>query len=260
MVGQDAHAPPLVLLHGWPQTWFAWRDTMAALSDRFRVIAPDLRGLDLTERPAGGSDKRTIAADIQALIAHAAGGRATIVGHDTGGKAALVLAHLHPDTFERLVLVDCLVPGTENGDALNGGAWHYGFPRAPDIPEMPTAGRERDFLRAQIRAWSFGREAVSEDANTEYARHYATPGGMAAGVATYRALREDAALVASFPRTLAMPVLAIAGRHGVGERLAEGLAGRTERLSRVVVDECGHFVAEEAPEVFRRELARFLGV
>lgn len=175
-----------------------------------------------------------------------------------GGKAALVLAHLHPECVERLVLVDCLVPGTENGDALNGGAWHYGFHMAPCIPEMLTAGRERDYLRAQIRAWSFRKDAVSEAAITEFARHYATPGGMAAGFAYYRALRADAALVASFPQKLAMPVLAIAGRQGVGPRLAEALEGRSERLSRVVVEECGHFVAEEAPEVFRKELVRFL--
>ena len=127
--------PPLVLLHGWPQTWAAWRGTIAALSDRFTIIAPDLRGLGLSERTVSGYDKRTIAEDIRALIDHEAGGRAGVVGHDMGGKAAYVLAHLHPDRISRLVLADCLLPGTENMDPLRGGAWHYGFHMARDIPE-----------------------------------------------------------------------------------------------------------------------------
>jgi hypothetical protein len=85
--------PNVVLLHGWPQTWFAWRNVMEQLSSRFTLIAPDLRGVRLTERPSSGYDKRTIAADIRALIDEAAGGHAHVVGHDMGGKAAFMLAH-----------------------------------------------------------------------------------------------------------------------------------------------------------------------
>ncbi len=112
--------PTVILLHGWPQTWFAWRDTMERLSSRFTVIAPDLRGTGLSERTSTGYDKRTIAADIRALVVHVAGERAHVVAHDMGGKAAYVLAHLHPECIEKLVLVDCLIPGTENMDTLRG--------------------------------------------------------------------------------------------------------------------------------------------
>jgi pimeloyl-ACP methyl ester carboxylesterase len=250
---------PLVLLHGWPQTWAAWRATMAAFSDRFTVIAPDLRGLGLSERTPSGYDKRTIAEDIRALIALEAGGRATVVGHDMGGKAAFVLAHLYPDSVARLVLVDCLVPGTENTDALRGGAWHYGFHMAPDVPEMLTAGRERAYIREQIRAWSYKKDAVSEDAITEHAQHYASPGGMTAGFNYYRALPIDAALVATFvERHLPMPVLTIAGQYGVESKLADALRGRVPNLTAVIAEHSGHFVAEEAPEFFQAQLERFL--
>ncbi len=119
--------PNVVLLHGWPQTWFAWRSTMERLCARFTLIAPDLRGLGLSERTAAGYDKKTIAGDVRALIDQTAGGRAHVVGHDMGGKAAFMLAHLHPEHVEKLVLVDCLIPGTENMDALRGGAWHSDF-------------------------------------------------------------------------------------------------------------------------------------
>lgn len=251
--------PALVLLHGWPQTWFSWLGTMRSFADRFTVIAPDLRGLGLSERTAVGYDKRTVAEDIKALIDHEAGGRVVVVGHDMGGKAAYVLAHLHPDTVSRLVLVDCLLPGTENADALHGGAWHYGFHMAPDIPEMLTAGRERDYIRAQIRAWSHRKDAVTEAAVTEYARHYATPGGMTAGFDYYRALPRDAVLMASFgERTLAMPVLAVAGRQSVAGRLGSALRSRSAHLSEVLVEACGHFVAEEAPGPFHDAIRHFL--
>ncbi|GAB6845345.1 pimeloyl-ACP methyl ester carboxylesterase [Methylorubrum rhodinum] len=251
--------PPVVLLHGWPQTWFAWRDTMERLSGSFTLIAPDLRGIGLSERTAAGYDKRTLAADIAALIVEAAGGRAHVVGHDMGGKVAFALAYLHPERVDRLVMVDCAVPGTESGDALRGGAWHYGFHMAPGFPEMLTRGRERDYIRAQIRAWSHRPDAVTEAAITEYARHYATPGGMTAGFNLYRALPDDAALAASFgQRRLDMPVLTIGGRHSVGDRLAAAMRPRATRLESLVAEGSGHFVAEEEPAFFCEHVGRFL--
>lgn len=251
--------PAVILLHGWPQTWFAWRDVMERLTSRFTLIAPDLRGLGLSERTPGGYDKRTIATDVRALIDAAAGGRAHVVGHDMGGKAAFMLAHLYPDHVDKLVLVDCLVPGTENMDASRGGAWHYGFHMAPEFPEMLTKGRERDYIASQIRAWSHKKDAVSESSISEYARHYATEGGMTAGFAYYRALRDDAAVVASFPgRSLNMPVLSIAGRYGVGAKLEVALRSHAADLTALIAEDSGHFVAEEAPEFFCEKVGEFL--
>ena len=103
--------PVVILLHGWPQTWFAWHGLMPHLATRFRVIAPDLRGTGLSERTKSGYDKRTIAEDVRALIVHAGVTQAHVVGHDMGGKAAYVLAHLYPEIVAKLVLVDCLLPG-----------------------------------------------------------------------------------------------------------------------------------------------------
>lgn len=251
--------PNVILLHGWPQTWFAWRSTMERLCSRFTLIAPDLRGLGLSERTAAGYDKQTIAGDVRALIDEAAGGRAHVVGHDMGGKTAFMLAHFHPEHVEKLVLVDCLIPGTENMDSLRGGAWHYGFHMAPEFPEMLTKGRERDYIAAQIRAWSHRKDAVPENAIAEFARHYASAGGMTAGFNYYRALKDDAAAAASLKgRKLDMPVLAIAGRHGVGERLADALRPQTKNLRSAIVDDSGHFVADEAPEQFCAQIEGFL--
>lgn len=251
--------PVVVLLHGWPQTWFAWRNTMERLSSRFTVIAPDLRGTGLSERTPTGYDKRTIAADISGLIALVGGGRAHVVGHDMGGKAAYMLANLQPERIDKLVLVDCLVPGTENMDALRGGAWHYGFHMAKGIPEMLTEGREREYIAAQIRAWSYRKDAVTDAVISEAARHYASPGGMTAGFNYYRTLADDARLAASFEgKPLQMPILAIAGRHGVGEKLASALRKQAGNLTQVIAEESGHFVADEAPDFFCDQVVRFL--
>jgi pimeloyl-ACP methyl ester carboxylesterase len=251
--------PVVILLHGWPQTWFAWRNVMPRLANRFTAIAPDLRGVGLSERTQGGYDKRTVAEDLRALIAHLGAADAYVVGHDMGGKAAYTLAHLYPTIVSKLVLVDCLLPGTENMDALRGGAWHYGFHMAPDIPEMLTKGRERDYISAQIKAWSHKKDAVGEEAISEYARHYAAPGGMTAGFNYYRALREDASLATTLrDRKLSMPVMTITGRYGVGDKLANALHAEANNLSNVVAEDSGHFVAEEAPEFFSEKLMAFL--
>lgn len=250
--------PVLLLLHGWPQTSFAWHRIMPRLARQFAVIAPDLRGTGLSDCPPKGYDKRTIAEDARALIAHFGASAAHVVGHDMGGKAAYVLAHLYPECVSKLVLVDCLVPGTENMDALRGGAWHYGFHMAPDIPEMLTRGRERDYIRAQIRAWSHDKGAIGEAAISEYARHYAAPGRMTAGFNLYRALREDAQLVVTLRgKELSMPVMTVAGRFSVGNRLAEAIREEAPHLISVIAD-CGHFVAEEVPDFFCSRLEAFL--
>lgn len=251
--------PLVLLLHGWPQTWFAWREVMPKLAKRFTVVAPDLRGVGLSECPPSGYDKRTIAQDLRALIAHQGAAVAHVVGHDMGGKAAYVLAHVEPKIVKSLVLVDCLLPGTENMDAIRGGAWHYGFHMAPQMPELLTQGRERDYIRAQIKAWSHRKDAISESSIDEYARHYAGPGRMTAGFNYYRALREDVPFVASLRgRKLSMPIMTIAGEHSAGDKLAHSLRDEARDLVSVIAPGSGHFVAEEVPEFFVSKLGDFL--
>lgn len=251
--------PLVILLHGWPETSSSWNKTMRALSSKYRVIAPDLRGLGLSERTSNGYDKKTIATDIKALIDYLGGTRAAIIGHDMGGKAAYVLAHLYPRSVSKLVLVDCLIPGTENADSLHGGAWHYGFHMTPKIPEMLTQGREKEYIRSQIKLWSFKKDAISEDAIDEDAFYYSTAGGMTAGFNYYRALKEDAALVKTFyGKKLSMPVLTISGRHGVADKLSKALKNDATFLKSIIFEESGHFVAEEVPEAFNAAIIQFL--
>lgn len=251
--------PLVILLHGWPETSFSWNRTISALSNTYRVVAPDLRGLGLSEHAQTGYDKKTIATDIKALIEYLGETKAVVIGHDMGGKTAYVMAHLYPQSVSKLVLVDCLIPGTENADALHNGAWHYGFHMTPEIPEMLTKGREKEYIRAQIRTWLFKKDAITEETIDEYARHYSTAGGMTAGFNYYRALKEDAALVKTFHgKELLMPVLTISGQYSVGDKLPKALEHETVSLKSVIIQDSGHFVAEEAPEKFNASVINFL--
>jgi pimeloyl-ACP methyl ester carboxylesterase len=250
--------PLLILLHGWPQTWYEWHKVMPALASQFTVVAPDLRGLGLSEKTQTGYDKRTIANDVAALIKHLGVRSAIVVGHDMGGKVAYVLGLLYPELVTKLILVDCMPPGTENMDPAKGGMWHYGFHMAAEFPEMLTKDREREYLAAQMAQWSHQKNAITQDALDEYARHYASPGGMTAGFNYYRTLLDDAKFLAPYAdRKFAMPVLTVAGRYGVSDNLFKAMKPKADNLKGVIAQESGHFVPEEAPAFLIEQIVNF---
>ena len=124
---------------------------------------------------------------------------------------------------------------------------------------MLTAGREQEYFAAQIRTWSHRKDAIADATIGEYARHYATPGGMTAGFNYYRALRIDIPYAATLRTTkIAVPVLTIAGRYGVGEKLHAAVVKEADDVQGAIAENAGHFVAEEDPEFFCGQLERFL--
>jgi pimeloyl-ACP methyl ester carboxylesterase len=250
--------PAMVMLHGWPETSFCWHKVLPRLARKFQIFAPDLRGTGLTERTADGYDKRTLANDVIALLDHLRLSAVYLVGHDMGGKVAYMLAHLKPAAVSKLVLVDCSPPGMENMDVAHNGLWHYGFHMARDFPEMLTKGREREYITAQIRHMSHQKDAISDATIAEYTRHYARHGGMTAGFNYYRTLLVDAEDAASFrDQKLSMPVLTIAGKYSAGASMHPKVQMQSIDSVGVIVDDCGHFVAEEQPEKFCEHLEHF---
>ncbi|ODS02470.1 alpha/beta hydrolase [Methyloceanibacter marginalis] len=256
---QMGEGPLLVLLHGWPQTWYEWADVMPSLAEHFTVVAPDLRGVGKTERTEKGYDKQTLSQDVAALIEHLNGDEpAVVVGHDMGGKAAFVLGLTQPERVKKLVLIDCMPPGTENMDVARGGLWHYGFHIAPDFPEMLTEGREREYLTAMMKLLSGGKEVMTDEAIDEYVEAYASPGGMTAGFNYYRALLEDADFVTSLSgKRLTMPVLTIGGEHAVAGHLYKALEGRSDDITNKIAQGSGHYVPEEMPEFTVEQIVDF---
>ena len=254
--------PPVVLLHGWPQTWYEWRHVIPALAEHHRVIAPDLRGLGDSSRPEGGYDKKTIAGDIWELVDSELGQtRFQLVGHDWGGPTAYALAAAHPEVVTGLVIIDVVIPG-DGGDFSQGGRrWHHQFHMTPDLPEALILGREEIYLRWFYRTFGHRPDAISENDIAEYLRTYAQPGAMRAGFEYYRALPRDAAdnaeIVARFK--LPMPVLAIGGGggRGRGAEPEQSLRRVATNVRGEIIGACGHWVPEEQPERLARLLLTF---
>jgi len=130
---------PVILIHGWPQTWYEWRRVMPLLADKFFLVAPDLRGLGDSSRPSKGYDKKTVAADLWSLMRkHLGFERFDVVGHDWGAPTAFRLTADHPDAVTHLVMLDAPVPGDVPAGAGLGGAprWHHMFHQVPDLPDV----------------------------------------------------------------------------------------------------------------------------
>lgn len=259
--------PPLVLLHGWPQTWYEWRHMMPALSQRFTVIAPDMRGLGDSSRPLAGYDKRTVANDIWRLMTENLGHKTFhVAGHDWGGPTAYALAASHPEAVTRLAIIDVVIPG-DGGDFSQGGRrWHHQFHMTPDLPEALVQGRERIYLKWFYDTFAYRPGSLDDAALDEFTRTYSQPGALRAGFAFYRALPEDAKANAAQLATgfrLPMPVLAVGGGvsyphgRGRGPDVEASLRRVAGNVTGHVIPKCGHFVPEEAPEELTRLMLDF---
>jgi pimeloyl-ACP methyl ester carboxylesterase len=254
--------PPVVLIHGWPQTWYSWRRIMPALAQRYTVIAPDMRGLGDSSRPLSGYDKQTVAKDIWQVVNGKLGyDKFFLVGHDWGGPTAYALTTQHPEAVRRLAIVDVVIPG-DGGDFSQGGRrWHHQFHMTPDLPEALVQGREELYLRWFYRDFCYLPTAIGEEEIREYVRTYSQPGAMRAGFSYYRALPQDAAtnreIVARMK--LQMPVLAIGGdkARGRGKEAEESLRRVATNVRGEVIADCGHFIPEEQPEILARMLLDF---
>lgn len=255
----------MVLLHGFPQTGHMWRKVMPALAERFTVVAPDLRGYGDSDRPAGGYDKRTMAADVADLIQALGLAPVILVGHDRGARVAHRFALDHPALLSRLVLLDIAptydVFGTMDGQTARQ-RWHWLFHLVPDLPEALVAGREDIYLRHCFRAWSLNPAAIEEEAVQEYIRCFRQPGAMRAAFEDYRAgattdLEHDGA---DRDRTVAAPTLVLwgAGRTPQSADMLDVWKARCAHVEGHVVAGSGHFIPEEQPTAVVQAILAFV--
>jgi pimeloyl-ACP methyl ester carboxylesterase len=257
----------IVLLHGFPQTWWEWHKVIPGLvTGGLRVIAPDLRGAGHSWRPAGGYDNATLAGDVQRLVREHLGvdGPVAVCGHDIGLMVAYAYAQAYRDEVSHLIVVDAPLPGTQVFDRLRSDprVWHFAFHGARDVAEMLVAGRERPYLQAFFGARVFDPSAISDEALDVYVSAYSAPGAMRAGFELYRAFDRDAAdNRAALARNgkLTVPVLAVGGEISTSGALVE------EMMREVATDVHGvripgtaHWVPEEKPEAFVEAVLDFV--
>ncbi|SNT65025.1 Pimeloyl-ACP methyl ester carboxylesterase [Asanoa hainanensis] len=247
--------PPLILLHGFPQTWRAWSRVAELLAGEFRIVMPDLRGLGGSPGPAGGYDKHSLAGDVRA-IARAEFGTAapaTVCGHDLGGYVGFAYALSHRDATAALLLVEAAPPGTSQLDhqMTNPRSWQIAFHANADVAHLLIGGRERAYIDFVIRSRIFDAGAIDAAEVDRYAEAYSAPGALRAALEMYRSLALDRQLnLAALAEDgrLTMPVTAVgaapaATEAGLREMVAEiATDGRAE-----VVPETGYWIAEEQP-------------
>jgi pimeloyl-ACP methyl ester carboxylesterase len=258
--------PPLLLVHGWPQTWYAWRMLLPALARDFRVVAVDQRGIGLSDRPPDGYDTATLAGDLVALMDALGHSRFALYGTDTGMPIAYALAADHPERLERLVVSEAPLPGVSPPPPLflppqlNARFWHLMFNQLPaEVNEALVRGREEIFFGAEFDA-SAGTSKLPADT----VRYYidlvrSDPDALGGSFGFYRALPTSIAQNQQRKaRRLRVPVLAIGGEQSAGEGVATTMRLVADDVQGVVLAGAAHWVAEQAPQELLAALTTFL--
>lgn len=251
---------PVVLLHGFPQTWYMWRKIIPALAERYTVIAPDLRGFGESSKPIDGYDKRTVAEDIYQLVRGLGFEKVFLVGHDLGGPAAYAYACAHPDDVRRLVILDVEIT-IDRATAAEyfTRLFHLSFHAEPDIAVALVAGRERVYLTHFYRK-CYNPGAFTHADIDEYIAAFSAPGALRASMAHYGAIWTDLKHnIENSKKLLEMPVLALGGEMSFGERTVSSARKIAKDVRGRSLPRCAHWVAEEEPEALLAELLAFFG-
>ena len=256
------HGDPVVLLHGWPETWYGWHKVMPALAKNYTVIAPDLRGLGDSSKPPTGYDGKTVAEDIHQLVTQLGFNTIHLVGHDIGTWVAYPYAAEHPTEVEKLVAMDVTIPGFAPPGATP--RWWFFFHQTPDVPEALVQGKEMTYLSWFYQNLVYNPAAITQAAINEYVSHYSAPGGMRAGFEYYRAIPQDAIQNENYSKTnLTIPVLALGAGYipafgGNPNTAAEtGMKMLAQNVTGITVPNSGHYIAEEQPQFVIEQLAKF---
>ena len=265
--------PPLLLLHGHPQTHAIWHKVAPRLAERFTLVACDLRGYGDSSKPAGAADhanysKRTMARDALAVMRSLGFDRFKVLAHDRGARVAHRLALDHPQVVERMALLDIaptLAMYEQTSEAFARAYWHWFFLIQPaPLPERLIEADPGAYVRDVMGKRSAGLAPFDPRALLEYQRCLALPGTAHGICEDYRAAAgidlEHDRLDRDAGRTLRMPLLALWGEQGVVGRCFDPLA----EWQRVAADvqggalPCGHYIAEEAPDALLERVLPFL--
>lgn len=263
---RGGEGPTVVLLHGYPQTWYAWREVMPELARQYTVVAPDMRGAGGSDAPPGGYDKKTLAGDVHGLLAQLGLDQSVrVVGHDIGAMVGYAYAAQQPDSVERLVFCEAVIPdeGIYRMPVLTPegpGHWNFGLFQVPDFPESLVKGRELGWVRGYMLPQARRPGAIDEQSLEEYARCLADDDHLTASFGPFRALVDDMADMAVYAKNrIPMPVLAIGASDSLGDSVGAQFARYAENVRIVVIDDAGHYLFDEQPEELTRHVLAFLG-
>lgn len=253
---------PILLVHGFPETWWAFRELMPLLAVDHRVYAVDLRGFGDSDNRPGDYTSVACAEDLHQLIAHLGVGPVHLVGQDISGAVAFRLAATHPTDVRSFVGIEMGLPGfglEALADVTHGGTWYIGVLATPGVADALLAGHEREFLGDLVfPAMTATPGAVTGNDVDEFARTYARPGGWRGASGLYRSMLHEGPDIKELAEScgLTMPVLAIGA--GGGSFTADTLAqvSRAE-MRTVTLNGVGHYAAMEAPHEVAEAILAF---
>jgi pimeloyl-ACP methyl ester carboxylesterase len=256
---------PVVLLHGWPETWYSWHRVMPDFAKNYTVIAPDLRGLGDSSKPPSGYDGKTLAEDIHQLVTQLGSKSIFLVGHDIGTQVAYSYAVAHPTEVKKLAVMELTIPGFVPAGRMP--LWWVIFHQTPDIPEALVQGKEMMYLSWFFHNLPFNPAAITQEDINEYVSRYSAPGGMHAGFEHYRAFPQDAIQNQNYSKTkLTMPVLALGGGYipTFGGNITMptviyGMKILAQNVIAITVPNSGHYIPEEQPKFLVDQLFKFFG-
>ncbi len=277
----------VVLLHGFPEFWYSWRYQIPALARHFKVVAPDLRGYNDSDKPASGYDLDTLVSDVLGLIRELGYHRAHLIGHDWGGAIAWHLAHRCPEVLDRLVILNAPPPTqwikalVSNMDQLRR-SWYVLAFQIPALPEWLIQQNLKEFVRRVFQEQAVRKGAFSSEDATIYQAALEKPGVLTAALSYYRQFLSPNNLLHNWPEIwqslnlptlpgqsmveaggdrITTPTLVLWGdedqflSHQLTENMANLVAAPFELK---LVPHCGHWIQQEAPQTVNRELLHFL--
>jgi pimeloyl-ACP methyl ester carboxylesterase len=256
----------VLCLHGWPQHWYEWRFLMPALADRHRVLAMDLRGFGWSDAPEDGYEKENLADDVLAVLDALGIERVKLVGHDWGGWIGFLLCLKAPHRFERFLALNILHPWIGGLPAVLPYAWRFAYQL---VILAPIVGyrlqRHTGFLAGIFRSGSTVEDIWDEATVRAFADNLAEPERARAGVQLYRTfqLREVPALLRGryASARLSVPTLLLFGAQDaiLRPQLLDGYEDHADEMRVELVGRCGHFIADERPELVAERARAFFG-
>lgn len=266
-VAEAGSGEPLVMLHGWPQHWYMWRNVMAPLAERYRLVIPDLRGFGWTDAPARGYDKETMAADVIRLLDALELDRVKLMGHDWGGWAGFLMCMHHPERFERFLALNIPPPMSEIQPRELLGMWRLVYQALIAAPGLggPAMRRAPWMIRRALSQTAQTPGAYSYAELDTFARKLQEPARAQATVQLYRTFLAREALPMARGRyrntRLKTKTLLIFGTDDpvISTRMIDKPHPNADDMTVELVDNCGHFIAEDRPELVADRALAFFG-
>ncbi len=259
----------VILLHGFPEFWYSWRHQIPALARHFKVVVPDLRGYNDSDKPKSGYDLDTLSADIRGLIESLGYAKAHIVGHDWGGAIAWHLAQKFPDSLQRLAILNAPHPQRFTQELISNldqlrRSWYVLAFQIPELPEWLIRQNLKSFVKNMLQEQAVRKGAFSQADTEIYQAALAKPGVLSAAISYYRQMLSPQTWIRNgwrSPDPVTVPTLILWGEEDglLSHKLIEGVEKLIAAPFRLhFVPHCGHWIQQEVPQTVNRELLSFL--